>query len=349
MNTPKYQIIVKDKSGIAIGEFPQFFNLKFSDKLNNFGTATFDLPVDMKEATSLISLRRYEIDILRDGVIKWSGEQANADVTLQTDSPNLVTITCFTYPEMLNSRYTLPFVRYESTDQAEILKAIIEESQGRTNGDFGFTFATITPTKDRDREYRLDNIMESLINMSNVIDGIDFWIDSNKVIHFASERGSDKTTQYVLEWGINVHTMQITDNFGSPANTVYGIGQSDGISQLIESYADSAARTTYLLREQTLSAIDVSESATLIAKAQDLVEKNKTAVRTIKVTQLPSTVPALDKINIGDSIGARVKKGRYDINSAFRVLGYESALGKDGEEWVEWILADTGHQESGVS
>ena len=199
----------------------------------------------------------------------WSGEQANADITLQANNANLITVTCFTYIEMLNARYTPEYIRYEAEDQANILKELVDDSQAKTDGDLGFTFASITPTKDRDREYKLDNIMEAFINMSNVIDGIDFWVDKDKVIHFAEERGTDKSNLYSLQWGVNIETLRITDNFSSPANTVYAIGSSDGVTQLVESYADIQTRGIYKLREQTLSAIDVSESDTLLGKAQD--------------------------------------------------------------------------------
>lgn len=347
--TPKYQIIVKDKEGNVIGEFSDFFNLSFSDALNNYAQASFDIPVTSSDATKLISLRRFEVDIVRNGVVVWSGEQANADFTARANDPNLITITCYTYIEMLNARYTLPYVRYDATDQAEILKGLVDESQARDDGDFGFTFSDITPTKDRDREYKLDNIMESFINMSNVIDGVDFWIDKNKVIHFASERGSDKSNQYGLEYGVNVQEMRITDNFSSPANTAFAIGSTDGIDQLIESYADVTTRRTYKLREQTVSAIDVSEEDTLIGKAQDLVNKNKNQVRTVKVIQLPNTLPTLDKVFIGDALNVRFKKGRYDIDSGFRILGYECKIGNVGEETISWILADFQRAEVGVS
>lgn len=54
--TPKYQIIVKDKGGNIIGEFSDFFNLKFSDILNNYGQCTFDVPITSSDSTKLISL-----------------------------------------------------------------------------------------------------------------------------------------------------------------------------------------------------------------------------------------------------------------------------------------------------
>lgn len=341
MASLKHQIIVKDRTGTILGEISDWFNLRFSDQINNYGQASFDIPIDSDDATELISLRRFEVEITENGVTVWSGEQVNAEVTLAANSPNLVTITCYTYLEMLNARYTPNYVRYDQVDQALILKALVDESQSRVGGDLGFTFTNITATKLRDREFKLDNIMESFINMSNVIDGIDFWIDENKVIHFgAPRRGVDKSNQFGFEWGVNIQEMQISDNFSSPANTAYAIGSGDGTDQLIASFADAVARTTYGLREQTISAIDVSETDTLVGKAEGLVNSNKEQKRTIRVTQMPNTTPNLSQLGLGDSTNAVLKKGRYDINSSFRVLGYECVIGDVGESIVSWILAD---------
>lgn len=336
-NAPRHQILVKDKSGTLVGEISDWFNLKFSDQLNNYGKATFDIPIDSDDAVKLIALRRYEVDIMQGGVIVWSGEQVDAEVTVAANSPNLVTVTCYTYLEMLNARYTDDYIRRENVDQAEILKILVDISQAKTDGDFGFTFAPITPTKLRDREFKKDNIMESFINMSNVIDGVDFWIDSNKVIRFGDpKRGVDKSNQFNFEWGVNFKEVGIKDSFSSPANTAYAFGSAPEPAQ----YVDTQARETYKLREQTVSAIDVSEQDTLEGKAQNLVNTNKLARRTLTPSQLPSTAPFLKDLFPGDSITVRFKKGRYDINSAFRVLGYECEVGEIGEANVSWVLAE---------
>ena len=197
---------------------------------------------------------------------------------------------------------------------------------------------------------KLDNIMESIINMTSVINGIDVWIDKDKVIHFgATKRGSDKSAQFGIEYGINTEEIRITDNFSSPANTAYAIGSNDGVEQQIVSYADTSARRTYLLREQTVSAIDVSEEDTLLGKSQDLVSKNRNQVRTVKVSQLPNKSPGLDKVFIGDQINVIVRKGRYNINSPFRILGYEAQIGEVGQISISWVLSDFQSQDIGVS
>ncbi len=335
---PKYQIIVKNKAGDVVGEFSTWFNLKFGDKLNGFGTCTFEVPLTHPDAAKLVSLRRYETYIARDGQIVWSGEQANEDVTIRANDPNLITVTSYTLIEMLNSRFTLPYVRYDNTDQGQILKALVDYSQGLTNGSLGYTFASIPTTMNRDREYQLNNIFEAFVNMSNVINGIDFWVDHDKVIHIVPYRGVDKSAQFKFELGVNMLSPRITNNFSSPANKAWAVGATDGTTQLIESYTDTGARATYGLREQVISDIDVSESATLIEKAQDFVAKNKQQVQSIYFQQIPNTFPALGAINIGDSIKCLINKGKFDINSDQRIYGYDVIIGNNGDENVSWLV-----------
>lgn len=339
MENPDYQIIVKDKSGTTIGEFTEWFNLRFSDKLNNYGECSFDVPVTSDELDTLTSLRRYDVFILRNGEIVWSGEQANRSVSLEANSPQLLTIRCFTFFEMLNARYSPEFVRYEAEDQGQILKDLVDTSQALTDGDFGFTFDTIEATQDRDREYALYNIMEAFINMSNVIGGPDFWIDHDKVIHIVPYRGIDRSTQFIMEWGVNIYKSFIQENFSSPANEAIVIGAGFGSSQVIGGYTDTVARGIYKLRQQRISETDVSQVETLNDKGEDLVTAYKNPLVTIDFQQIPNTLPVFGSFTLGDSIRIKVKEGIYNINNVFRVYGYSVQIGNNGEEYISYLVS----------
>lgn len=336
---PTYQIIVKDKEGNIIGEFTEWFNLRFSDRHNNYGECTFEVPVSSEELTTLSSLRRYEVFILRNGFTVWSGQQANRYVNIQANSPQMVTITCFTFFEMLNSRFTETYVRYDATDQGEILKDLVDTSQALEDGDFGFTFAPIPATMNRDREYATYNIMEAFINMSNVINGPDFWIDHDKVIHIVPYRGIDKSPTVVLEWGVNILNADIQENFATPANEAIVLGSGFGSSQEIGGYTDESAREIYGLRQQRVSETDVSEVDTLNDKGEAVVNMYKQALVTIDFSQIPNTTPEFGSISIGDSVRVRIQEGIYDINNVFRIYGYTVAIGETGEENISYLIA----------
>lgn len=338
MENPNYQILVKNKTGSILGEFSNWFQLKFSERHNNYGFATFQIPITSSELLNLVSLRRFEIVITRNGAPVWSGEQANRYVQILANNANLVTIECFTYFEQLNARYTEPYVRFDGVDQGEILKQLVEASQAKADGDFGFTFADIPATMNRDRDYQTYNIMQAFINMSNLINGIDFWIDHNKVIHIVPRRGLDKSKQFVFELGVNMLDPLIQDNFSSPGNRVIAMGAGFGTSQAMGEYIDTAARGRYLLREQVITDLDVSEVATLNSKAQSSVAKQKQLIQSLEFSQLPRTLPSFGSLAVGDSAGVILKEGSYDIKSPYRTYGYEVQIGDNGEEYVHYLI-----------
>lgn len=340
MDNPNYQLTVKDKAGNIIGEFSDWLNLKFGDRHNNYGQATFDVPVTSADLLTLVSLRRYELYISRNGQIIWSGEQASDNVRLSVNDANLVTITSYTLFQMLEARLTDEYIRFEGIDQGQILKQLVDLSQAKTDGDFGFTFASIPATMSRDREYFSATIMDAFINMSNNINGIDFWVGHDKKIHIVPYRGIDRSNQYIFELGVNMLEPGISNNFSSPANSVRALGAGFDADQLVQTFTDAEARQTYKLREQRISEIDVSEADTLLSKAQDYASKYKQQVQAIDFKQVPNSSPAFGSLSIGDTARIRIRKGRYNINSKFRIYGYDITIGNEGEEYISYLVGD---------
>lgn len=338
MSNPTYQIMSRDKEGNILGEFTQFQSLRFSGRHNNFGQCSFQVPVDSDELRALVSMRRYETLILRNGTIVWSGEQANRETRLQANSANLTTVVSYEFFEMLNSFYTDPFIRYQETDQGEILKDLVDTRQLEDFGDAGFTFSSITPTKDRDREYNNYNIMDAYINMSNVIDGPDFWIDEDKVIHIVPFRGIDKSTQTIFEYGTNILNCQISEDFSSPGNQAIMLGSGFGSEQTVVVVDESASQGIYGLRQQVQAEVDVSEDDNLADKGLALIRKHRSPILSISFTQIPNTLPVFNTAGIGDSVRIKVNNGIYDINNIFRIYGYDVEIGDNGEEYISYLV-----------
>lgn len=338
-NTPRYQIFIRDKESNILGEITQYQNLKFSDKHNNWGQCTFQLPSISEELAELVALRRYETLVYRNGDIVWSGEQATRFGTLRANDPELITVTSYTFLEMLAHRTTIAYVRYDNTDQGLILKDLVDDSQDLTDGDLGFTFASITATMSRDREYYRYKISDAFINMSNNINGIDFYITHDKVIHIVEFRGIDQSTQTIFEFGVNILEAEITEDFSTPSNQAFVLGSGLGSEQVEGSYIDTDARSVYKLRQQTISEIDVSSTDNLDDKAEAYVRKYKNSLDTISFTQIPNSQPQFGTISIGDSIRIKINKGIYNINNIYRVYGYEVQVGQNGEEYISYLVS----------
>lgn len=337
--TPHYQIVIRNKDGDEVGEFTDWTDLIFSDRLNNYGSCEFKVPVSSENLIELVSLRRYETLIKRNGVIVWAGEQTNRFGQLQANSPNYITVISHTFVEMLNAMYTTPYVRYDQIDEGEILKNLVDDYQAQTGGDLGLTFGEYETGELRDREYFNQNILEAFVNMSEVINGPDFYITHDKEINIVPTRGIDKSALIVLEWGVNLNDITISEDFSTPANYAIVLGAGFGSEQIIGSYVDTAARGIYGLRQQRSSEIDVGDTTTLDAKAEGLVRKYKQPIMIIESNQFPNTKPSFGSLGLGDTVRKKVREGIYDINNRFRIYAYNVKIDKDGVERVSYTCS----------
>lgn len=336
---PNYQIVVRDKNGNELGEFTEWNNLRFNDVLNNYGTCEFGVPVTSDELAGLVSMRRYETLIKKDGEVIWSGEQANRYGSLTANGTNRVTIVSHTFFEGLNSMFTDAFIRYEQVDQGAILKDLIDTFQAKEGGDLGYTFGDYITGKLRDREYEWYNLYDAFTNMANVIDGPDIYINSNKVINIVSHKGVNRSKQIILEWGTNIRNISIKEDFSTPCNEAIVLGSGFGSEQKYAVVTNPVTRDIYGLRQQRSSEIDVSINETLIAKANALIAKYKQPLMTLEIEQLPGTSPVFGSVLLGDTLRVRINEGIYNIDSNWRIYGFDVGIGELGEEYIKYTLA----------
>lgn len=333
-----YQIIVKDKNGTSLGEFTQWSDLEFSDRLNYYGECSFKVPVTSDELLNLTALRRYEVYIMRNKSTVWSGEQVARSGTLKANDSNKVTIFCRTFFEMLNSRYTGVYVNFDNTDEGTILKSLVDTSQALTDGDLGFTFGQYTTGNTRDREYSNHNIMQAFVNMSELIDGPDFYITHDKEINIVSHKGIDKSKQTVLEYGTNLESVEISEDFTNPGNQAIVLGSGFGLAQQRVTRTDTSARSTYKLRQQLVSATDIPFTDMLNARGDAVVRKQKNSLQSLNIIQVPNTNPKFGSISLGDSIRIRVQEGIYNINNNYRVHGYSVSVDENNKESISYLV-----------
>ncbi len=91
-------------------------------------------------------------------------------------------------------RNTRSVQTFSATDQGAILWALIDHTQTQTNGNIGITEGTIEATVDRDRTYPIDkNIGDAIIEMTEVINGLDVEITPDKVFNVYKRIGEDRS------------------------------------------------------------------------------------------------------------------------------------------------------------
>ncbi len=517
-----YRILVKDENDNVIGEFDKFRKLEFGKRLNNYGTASFEIPLDDPKTESLVSLRKYSVWIYYQkdatSTLVWSGEQALRSADLKNDGNNWATIHCYDWLELLNSRYTDSEKSYEQIDAGEIAWTLIDESQREavddsalfnpedvtndtqigtlawawddlvnglasddnplsvdlgaggitnylafqffpdmtplptgaiitgikveieiaqdtgvggnaidtsvvllsgldqsiisddlargeqveldpdiytsyggqnnlwgaeldvadinTNGifaafsytgeisilnvdharmtiyyytlevsenfDFGITKGTIEATVDRDRTYYNDNIMEKIIQLSNVLSGFDFEIDNNKVFNVYSVKGVDKTNDVILEYGVNIATVKLVEDFVRPINKAIVLGQStEDLENLVRiERNDTGLQAEYKVREGLLSEMDVSETDTMNDKGDAMIRKFGTPLIKVDIDMASVQTPNITQFSLGDAIRLIIKSGVYNIDEDYRVFEWNVTFDSNNVETLSLTLGN---------
>lgn len=510
-----YRIIVKDKSGNKLGEFEKFTGLKFNKRRNNYGSCSFKVPADYPKLNSLYAPRVYECYIYSDDTLVWAGEQASRVANLQADKNNWAEITCYTWLEMFNHRFTAAERIYDvadGTDSGEIAWDQINSSQkqltGHTTGgvrrrlnvdltpgaykhwtndygsyfiDFGspggrtdylkfFNFNQMTPfdipddavitgvkvsvkgyqdkgsesnfcydryvqlivggvvqatnrgedidsflspdtvktyggsldawgltltpamvkaddfgvalayygsgsiiniddayeaqievfyaisestdadlgvtkgvierTIIRELKYYNQNIMEAIIDMSEMEYGFDFEINDNKVFNVYVQQGSDKTDDIRLEYGVNVESAEIVEDMTNPGNRAIVLGQSfDGADLLRVEKNDIPSQASTKLREYLVNQNDVSDADSLDYLGNAVLRKYKQPVLSINLNLVKNANVTAKDIGLGDVVKTNIHSGIYEIDVDMRINEYSVGVDDDGSEQLSILVS----------
>jgi len=336
----------EDKSNFFIGEINNFKNLYFNKRLNNYGTCRFDIRVDDIVANSLISLCEYSVYIYRvtssGDVLVWSGEQRRRTGDLKENHNDWCTIYCYDWLYALKDRYTAQSVTYTDVDAGLIAWGMINTSQAKTNGNLGITQGTITATQDRTRTYNNQNIMEAITNLSEVLYGFDFEITNDKVFNVYTVKGTDLTDSLILEYGRNLQTVSIDEDFTEPCNNAIVLGEVIDETELTRvDRPDTTTQAKYKLREMVLSADNVIDEDTLNEKGDAMLYKYKEPL--IKVTfEVIRGMVDITQFSLGDLIRLIIKKGCYNIDSTYRIFEWTVDHENDNTEKLSLVLGELG-------
>jgi hypothetical protein len=123
----------------------------------------------------------------------------------------------------------------------------------------------------------------------------------------------------VLEWGRNISDYTVDEDGSALTTRTYCTGGSDGDIKFENYYEDFAAETTYGEWHAVISDTSENDVNVLLTRAAKYTKANNQ----------PKLAPALQAIEVpdallgviwpGDSIVVRLKDGRYDFNSLYRI------------------------------
>lgn len=343
-----YKILVKDSDGTYLGEFGVFKELRFGKKLNNYSQCSFDVPVKDPKSTSLYAPRRYLVDIVQCELftvqtIIWSGEQASRVAELTSNGDDWITITCFSYLEQLNHRFTVAERIFDITDgmdSGDIAWTLIDETQADVNGDLGLTLGVIEPTIIRELKLYNANIMQTLLDLSNMTYGFDFEINDSKVFNVYATKGVDLSSDIQLILGKNVESATIVEDMTNPGNRAIILGQTyDGASMLRIERDDLDSQEAVQLREFMESQGDVSDQDSLEYEGDTILRKYKQPIQSLNIKLVKNSGLKISDFSVGDTVRAIIQKGIFNYDVQMRIHQWDFTLNADKTEELSLLLS----------
>jgi hypothetical protein len=294
-------------------------------------------------------LRQYTVWIYRvkddSETLVWAGEQATREAKLDDGGNNWITIHCFDWLELLNTRLTVYEEVYEWQNVGFIIKDLITKTQADGSyGDLGITFAADIETAvdiSRDLTLHNDNIMEAIIGLSDTSPGFDLVMNHQKVLRIADVIGEDKTNDVVLEYGVNIASCRIVEDFTKPTNRAVILGNAIGeeTMQRVE-VDDTTSQGIYKLREQKYSDMDEVDLAMFTDRGNALLRKYKDPLMKVDVQLTGSSRPNISEFDCGDSVKLIIVSGPYAINADYRVFEWEVSYDDDNAERLSITLGN---------
>lgn len=204
--------------------------------------------------------------------------------------------------------------------------------------DFGITKGVIEETMPRDRTYNNQNILEGIVNLTNVINGFDFEITDEKVFNVRTIIGEDKSQDIIIEYGSNILSADITQDLSNPINRVYlrsEVSDNDTIVEVIRN--DVSSQTAIKLREDYQTEWNISETETLNEKGDALLRKYSTELMNVDI-DISRNNPDIRSINVGDIVKLRIVNNDISIYENYRIFELQLNLQPDGSEKLKLIL-----------
>lgn len=248
-------------------------------------------------------------------------------------------------------RFTAASVAFAATDAGQIAKSLL--TTANTDSYAGLaTTGTIEATVTRDRTYQFSNVGQAIINLTNVQSGFDFaetFMDSGTTLaEFSVHATLDSSRPNAkFEYGAdtlnNVRSMTRTTQ--PPINVAVVLG-ANGLSGTA---TDAGSVATYGKWYVQQSASDVTEQATLDAKAQALLRP--APVKTITFVPeyaLESCPQPWDDFWIGSAVPFFARRYALSENTTVRINGARVVVDENGFEATEISDPLTPEDEAGI-
>lgn len=305
----EYKIEVYSKNGKCLGDIRHLVQgLKWTEQRNAAETVSFRMDLARyEEYVKKTGMRPY--DFMDAGttdirVVRNGKDRVGAHLIKTVFSPNDPSVDIelsFTgYLNYFKDAYV--DADYDKTGQGDIAWGVINQYQGKQDGDFGIRRGRFTSLgkNPRQRHQKRANVKDFLVRLSNVIDGPDFQFTPDKKFNTFDAMGSYRP-DIRLSYPGNVASFGFERSVDSLANYVIGIGSGNGDDAPSTYATDPYSRKALYRREKIVTFSSVVRETTLQENTNGVLELLKD-VRELPSFTLSDGVLDLNDVGLGDTI-----------------------------------------------
>lgn len=326
-----YHIDVENERFVFVRTLNNYVGLTYNKIRNGVGYGSFQINVndwDLKLSyfdpfRSVAVVRDNDTVVWAGVVIYWRGSYKDID--------GYITVEMREYLYQLSGRFTDAVKQFISTDAGDIAWNTINDVQGRTNGWLGINKGTIETTQDRDRTYEYKNVLDLIVDMSNVVNGFDFDLDTvvdsdNRLTGFNfnvyKNKGRALSDKLLGERGVQVYEIA---TYGNIVNHVTMLGAGTGDNVMTYSTSDDTSMKGYTRREGVEKRADVSVLSTLESLGGEELRRGKSINYVVRLGMAHGSDADRIGVDVHDYIfvGGYLGKIYFKENLFVRKIEYE--------------------------
>lgn len=293
-----------------------YFDLEHTESLNGIGSCSFKLNV-LEPSLTKANFIPYitQIAVKENNTIIWVGPYSNFSGDVK-DIDGTITINAYSYLHHLNFRNTDKLTEFNNVEQTQILRNLVDLIQNRPNGKLGITLNSENTGILRDRTYEYKNVAEAFIQMSQVINGMDFdfipiqngagLLSSVNLQFYNLKKGTIRNNLPALSLGKlgTVYSANFSFN-GELYNSIISEG-SGSQDTIIQTYDNDALQKGYTRREYFLPQKSVSDQDTLNDNINSFANYYSVPRFVLNADFYANTVFQYGQIFLGDTLNVDV-------------------------------------------
>lgn len=253
------------------------------------------------------------------------------------------------YVGFLSTFYTAEAAIYSNQDSSDIAWDLIDDRQNDAggNGDIGITRGADPTTKNRDRTFRRESVLNAIVGMSRakVADGFDFDIDNSLQFNIYYPQKGTQRPEIVLD-SFNIISWTSNRRLASKlVNRVHVIGAGAGEDLITQTRENTTPQSTWGLLEGSLSEKSVSTSSELQDRGDRYLEQNATPTDKVSV-RIRDDSPDIRTYQLGDSLTVKLEELSY--SELLRVESRNIEIKPDGQAIINLTFGDRSANEDAI-